>query len=496
MFGHFCFCVSVKLSCFEMARIQINFFIIIFISFVLTHTLSAVRDDFSAVLPHTVTALTDSCVLIPCTFNINTFEEKLQNTTQIYGIWLKKTSRFAGDKSLVVFNSSQNIIQGFRHIEMIGNLTERNCSTVFYNIMMKHSDPYYFRIEMEPNGFRATFNTNLTHASDSSKTVKINVTDSPKPPELMSSHNLCKYVMEGTAVNLNCSAEAPCPKQPPTLSWTNIPKSANIITQLQEKPDKTHSVFSSMTFNASYMDHKMNISCTATYPRNILNNITVISTVMLNISFPPKETYIIIEPSASVTVGTNVTFTCQSKGNPLNNMMYTWYKRGQKTPLAQEKKMSFIVTHNNTGWYFCTALNKHGNQSSEEIQLLISGSFKAVIYGCIGGLLAFLVISAVFYYMRTKTLSQTNTRRKDQTADKNEDMLDIYSNNAIEINMKSEMSEKETDEVHYGEIDFSKPHTKHINKKNPETEYAEIQRKRQINSVQKQEELYAQVKRK
>ncbi|XP_065150683.2 B-cell receptor CD22-like [Paramisgurnus dabryanus] len=256
---------------------------------------------------------------------------------------------------------------------MIGNLTERNCSTVFYNIMMNHSDPYYFRLQMEPDVFKATFNTNPNNASDSSKTVRINVIDSPQPPELIFSPDVSKYVMEGTAVNLICSAEAPCPKQPPTLSWTNIPKSANIITQLQEKPDKTHSVFSSMTFNASYMDHRMNISCTATYPRNISNNTTVNSTVMLQVSFPPKETRIIIKPSASVTVGTNVTFTCQSKASPSNNMTYTWYKRGQKTPLAQEKKMSFIVTHNNTGWYFCTAMNKHGNQSSEEIQLLVTG---------------------------------------------------------------------------------------------------------------------------
>ncbi|XP_065150663.2 myelin-associated glycoprotein-like [Paramisgurnus dabryanus] len=305
-----------------MSGLQIVSFIIIFSS-VLLQTHSADGVVYSAVLPHTVTALTDSCVLIPCTFIISTFEEKLQKTKQIYGIWLKKTPLFGKDESSVVFNSSKNIIQGFRHIEMIGNLTERNCSTVFYNIMMNHSDPYYFRIEMEPNVFRATFNTNPHNASDSSKTVRINVTDSPQPPELIFSPDVSKSVMEGTAVNLICSAEAPCPKQPPRLSWTYIPKSANIITQLQEKPDKTHSVFSSMTFNASYMDHKMNISCTATYPRNISNNTTVNSTVMLRVMFPPKETRIIIKPSASVTVGTNVTFTCQSKASPSNNMTYT-----------------------------------------------------------------------------------------------------------------------------------------------------------------------------
>nr|XP_055037943.1 B-cell receptor CD22-like [Misgurnus anguillicaudatus] len=220
-------------------------------------------------------------------------------------------------------------------------------------------------------------------------------------------------MLEGTAVNLICSAEAPCPKQPPTLSWTNIPKSANIITQLQEKPDKTHSVFSSMTFNASYMDHRMNISCTATYPRNISNNTTVNSTVMLRVMFPPKETHIIIEPSASVTVGTNVTFTCKSKATPSNNMMYTWYKRGQKTPLAQEKMMSFIVTHNNTGWYFCTALNKFGNQSSDEIQLLITGpdEYTLVIAGL--GVLAVLLFFVGLSMRSSKTINESSVSWRD-----------------------------------------------------------------------------------
>ncbi len=104
--------------------------------------------------------------------------------------------------------------------------------------------------------------------------------DSPQPPELKPSE--LQYVMENTPVNLICSAEAPCPKQPPTISWSNIPESALITTQLQEKPDKTQSVFSNITFKASYKDHRKNISCTATYPRNTYNS-TVKSTLMLQV---------------------------------------------------------------------------------------------------------------------------------------------------------------------------------------------------------------------
>ncbi len=76
---------------------------------------------------------------------------------------------------------------------------------------------------------------------------------------------------------------SPCPKQPPTISWSNISESALITTQLQEKPNKTQSVFSYMTFKASYKDHRKNITCTATYPINTPDNSTVKSTVMLRV---------------------------------------------------------------------------------------------------------------------------------------------------------------------------------------------------------------------
>ncbi|XP_051738774.1 sialoadhesin-like isoform X3 [Ctenopharyngodon idella] len=455
-----------------MARIQITSFI--FISSVLLHTHSA-DDIYFAVMPQTVTALTGSCVQIPCTFNISNFEGKRNNTQSVYGIWLKNKSQFADRDGFIAFNSSENIIRGFSDIQITGNLSERNCTTVFYNIMKNHSDIYYFRLEMEPNVFRATF---ITSQHGSRKIVNITVRDSPQPPELKPNDQ--RSVMEETTVNLNCSAEAPCPKQPPTISWSNIPESANITTQLQEKPDKTLSVFSHMTFKASYMDHRKNISCTATYPRNTREDSTVETTVMLQVLFPPKETHIIITPSAPVAIETNVTLTCKSKANPSNETSYTWYKRGQEMKIAQGMKISFIVTHNNTGSYFCIAKNKHGNQSSAEIQLTVGGErgFSRVIYGCTGALLAFVLLSAVlFFCMRTKTSSQAHVIGRDQATDKNSDMVAIYANSSIANSKKSE--KKETDDLHYGEIDFSKLQTGNMTREHsnngPQTEYAEIQ---------------------
>ncbi len=93
------------------------------------------------------------------------------------------------------------------------------------------------------------------------------------------------------------------------------------------------------------------------------------------VKVPPKETHITIDPSDSVSAGTNVTLTCKSKASPSNNLSYTWYKHGQDMLIAQEKKINFILNYDNTGLYFCRAQNKHGNQSSAEIQLTAEGEF-------------------------------------------------------------------------------------------------------------------------
>ncbi|XP_043082373.1 myelin-associated glycoprotein [Puntigrus tetrazona] len=471
-----------------MARNKIS--CLIFISSVLVLTHSA--DNFSAEMPQTVTALTGSCVQIPCAFNISNFEDKRKRANSVHRIWLKNISQYANQNSFIAFNSSKNIINGFSDIQMTGDLSKMNCTTIFYNIMKNHSDRYYFRLEMEPNVFRATFNPST---DSSQKTVRIHVTDSPQPLELKPSG--LQYVMEGTTVNLSCSAEAPCPRQPPTISWSNIPESADISTQLQEKPDKTQSVVSYVTFKASYKDHRKNITCAATYPRNTPDVSTVKSTVTLKVLFPPKETYFTL-----TSVGNNVTLTCKSKASPSTDLNYTWYKFGVEMPIAWGKKLHLTESQHQTGSYYCIAQNKYGKQSSEEARRTAerqSGRSRQVIYGCTGGLLVFVLLSAVFFYRRrTKVLKQANVIGSDQAEDK---MMDIYANNATVLGMNDK--KKETGDLHYGEIDFSKLQRGHKTREHLntglETEYSELQvteRTRQIKGAQQTDIIYAQVQKK
>ncbi|XP_016301529.1 sialic acid-binding Ig-like lectin 12 [Sinocyclocheilus anshuiensis] len=420
--------------------------------------------SFDAKLPGRINALRGSCVQIPCTFDAP--ENTLKDTETIFGFWLKKHHAFLNPESLVVFNGTSNIIKGFKYIEILGNLSQRECTTVFYDVMNNHTDNYYFRVEMKPENWKYTYDI----------PIYISVSDVPELPILTPTD--LQEVMEETTVNLSCSSEAPCPKQPPTISWSNIPESARITTQLQEKPDKTQSVFSYMTFKASYKDHKKNISCTATYPRNTPNDSTAETTVMLRVLFSPKETHIIIDPSDSISVGTNVTLTCKSKASP-NEMNYTWYKRGQEKELDFGEQLTFNVNRRSEGWYFCTAKNIHGNQMSEEFQLIVAESL-ALIIGCVGGIAAFLFIFLlVTIFVRVQRVKASIIREtdvSDQGQEKHVQVNSIYANRAFVMGEELEMPKDENDMIHYGEIDFSTPQTKSTTEKisGQETIYAEV----------------------
>lgn len=106
-----------------------------------------VFSEYYTALPSRITALSGSCVQIPCTFDAP--DKMLKNAESIFGCWVKKNHAFLKPDSLVVFNGSTNIIKGFSHIKMLGNLSQRECTTVFYDVMKNHTDNYYFRVEIK-----------------------------------------------------------------------------------------------------------------------------------------------------------------------------------------------------------------------------------------------------------------------------------------------------------------------------------------------------------
>ncbi|XP_064863007.1 myelin-associated glycoprotein-like isoform X2 [Oncorhynchus nerka] len=341
-------------------------------------------------MPDRLDVLTGSCVQIPCSFDIpDQHKDKFNSAILLSGVWIKESPYFRERPDNVIFNSSKmvNRYQG----KITGNMSQKNCTTVFFNVTTNYTNIYFFRIESQP--YRST---------DPDKSVNIVVSDFPSSPILSVSGEL----KEGTPVSLNCSAITPCPEHPPELTWT-LPTQFTTENQLQENPDQTKSVLSTVTFTPSYLHHEKNITCTAVYPVGTSNK-TAEHNMMLNVSFSPKDTLASINPADPVSVGSCVNLTCSSTANPpLTN--FTWFQisEGKTTQVASGQSYTLNVTVDG-GLYYCEGRNSHGCGKSNEVQLAIKGHEEPVnpkVFEIVGKTLGliFLFSLIVFFAWRRRT---------------------------------------------------------------------------------------------
>ncbi|XP_032414381.1 myelin-associated glycoprotein-like isoform X2 [Xiphophorus hellerii] len=227
---------------------------------------------------------------IPCSFDIqNEFEGLLISTCKAE--W-------------VIYNQNTQLVN-----HTTENLPKKDCTTTFNNMQPGHSKTYYFRLECPSRLI-------WTYTNDS---VKINVTDNPPSPTLTPS---TLEVKEGTSVRLTCSAPAPCPSDPPALTWS--PKLGESQVKLQENQDKTQFQTSVLTFIASHSHDGEKISCTAVYNKQDGNpSVSVTTDLTARILFPP----VILDSSICTRAANHVRCSCETVGSSL---MLQWVVDGQQ----------------------------------------------------------------------------------------------------------------------------------------------------------------------
>ncbi|XP_064160249.1 B-cell receptor CD22-like isoform X7 [Anguilla rostrata] len=309
----------------------------------------ALGREWATWMPQSIEALSGSCVLIPCRFDIQPqFDKDL--TAEAKGLWKKgyTNGKVVFDSSRTGTAAEQNTIKG----TLIGQLLMKNCTTILDGFPSSYSDDYFFRLEALDK-LKYNFPT----------AVKINAKDSPPKPKITPER---VEVMEGTSVSLSCSAAAPCPKLPPNLTWT--PRLSDSVNQLQENV----SVSSVLTFTASHLHHGQNITCRALYTLQ-QGNIQKMSeaSLTLRVLYSPKNTSVSVSPSGSVLEGSSVTLTCSSNANPAVKK-YTWYKVNgtEMHTVGTGQNLTFTVTESSRSeQYYCDAQNENGKESSTTVQL-------------------------------------------------------------------------------------------------------------------------------
>lgn len=103
--------------------------------------------------PKKMEALSGSCLQIPCNFSANiTVKGTFEETRKTFAVWIKTDPYPFNSLYSVIFNSSGTV--NTYPMNITGNLRQRNCTTLFSNLLTSYTDTYYFRIENEP--FMAT----------------------------------------------------------------------------------------------------------------------------------------------------------------------------------------------------------------------------------------------------------------------------------------------------------------------------------------------------
>ncbi|XP_030215692.1 sialic acid-binding Ig-like lectin 14 isoform X6 [Gadus morhua] len=283
--------------------------------------------EFKTPMAASVTTLSGSCVTVPCSFTVdNTYKDKI--LPECGKLWFKTDTK-------VLMSSTT-----FR-----GNLTAYDCTTTFNNV---HEDngQYYFRIDCDgSDGFKYNFDKTP---------VTIQIKGLPDAPRLTPPKEL---VVEGTPVELGCSAPSYCDTHPPTVTW---PPALGVSTQLQQNDTVT----STLTFNASHLHHGNNVSCTAVYYIPSGNKTVTSTRHQLSILYAPRNTSAVGSPCLPAREGGCLNLTCTSHANPAVSE-FTWYRiHGEHILKIGTGSSLSIQLWNDNDVFFCEVRNDFGTEKS------------------------------------------------------------------------------------------------------------------------------------
>ncbi|KAF7213548.1 B-cell receptor CD22-like [Nothobranchius furzeri] len=394
------------------------------------------KPAFKITTPNMMEALNGSCLLIPCSITSTAVVFSKQSS----GFWIK------GDSNIY---SSSNSVKSFP-VTITGNLTQRDCTTVFSDLNTSHSGAYFFRIDSSSSQGTGTA---------CADPLQITVKDSPWRPKITTSGGL-EDLKEKESVSITCSAPTPCPLSPPELTWNLQPDSGR---QTQKNPDGTSTTKIQENMTLSDTHDGYNITCSVSYPVDGGKRLNTTETVTLHVSYAPKDTSASISPSGLVSAGSWVKLSCSSRAKPPVSS-FSWFRISSEGPVqvSEEQLYSFNVSEG--GEFYCVAANNLGNQTSSWIPLNITGkrtenSHTWIPYAAwIAGLvLIFLIMFVCCLWIKHQTQRQTRS--------------EIYEEADAQA------------ELHYGDVTFVK--------RRPEASQSSVSEQ---DRGQQEETVYSQVK--
>ncbi|XP_069007269.1 vascular cell adhesion protein 1-like [Embiotoca jacksoni] len=145
---------------------------------------------------------------------------------------------------------------------------------------------------------------------------------------------------------------------------------------MEENTDGTFTTKIQETVTLSDSHDGNNISCSARYPVNEGHFKTAETEVTLNVSYPPKDTSLLISPTDPVSVGSVVNLTCSCRANPpAANFVWFMTSEGRLEMIKVDMQVyGFKVTSGDRGRsFYCGCRNHLDIQLSKGYQLIFEG---------------------------------------------------------------------------------------------------------------------------
>ncbi|XP_049421925.1 sialoadhesin-like isoform X1 [Epinephelus fuscoguttatus] len=359
-------------------------------------------------VPQKMEALSGSCLQIPC--YIPNDDIHREGTGHV-GKWIKSVANNRIPNN-VIFDSSKTV--NIYPINIIGNLSERNCTTLFSNLIINYTDTYYFRFK------NSEYST--TAACDP---LQITVQDSPPSPRIEISGDL----REKESVTITCSAPTPCPHSPPKLTWNLQQDPHNTI---EVNTDRTFTTKIQETITLSDKHDGVTITCSATYPVDGGNYKTAEDRKTLNIPYSPRDTSVVISPTDPVSFGSVVNLTCSCRGNPaVVNFVWFMITDGRLEMIKVDTQVyGFKVTKSDRGRvYYCGCRNDLDIQLSTGRQLIFEDDqqSEAVSVEVIVKILGIIMLISTLVIFECWFRSRHSTKPAKEAVDA------IYVNSAVEL---------------------------------------------------------------
>uniref|UniRef100_UPI003AAE7F4D uncharacterized protein isoform X1 n=1 Tax=Centroberyx gerrardi TaxID=166262 RepID=UPI003AAE7F4D len=230
----------------------------------------------AADVPSRLSALTRSCVVVPCNFQVEG-----EPITNLRGIWHNRAGGF------VYHNGQSRVLDHFKdRTRILGDLNQQNCSLEIDDIKPFDNGPFCFRAERRDGKY--SFNNSC---------VFIVMRASPEKPVMTP---VPAEVDAGSAVSVTCSVTHTCPSHPPVFSWS-VPTLTTEVKYIW-KAQGIWETSSTITFMATGGDGVKNITCTALFWRGKQQASTVELNVKGSLMFQLRGALPVAGPVALVII--------------------------------------------------------------------------------------------------------------------------------------------------------------------------------------------------